>query len=116
MGMTVVRLTWDLPLGIAALTVHDRVLVSWSTWRSWTAEEMAALLLHEGKHVEQIARWHARAWWLGDVAWWLVYLFCLPAGWNPCRRRWETEAYVAEGFTADEARDILRGAPHWLWA
>ena len=51
----------------------------------------------------------------GLALWYTLYLLCLPVRWNCWRRRWETEAYRAEGIYTDaQIAEILRGAPYWL--
>jgi len=46
----------------------------------------AALLLHESAHLEQQRRWVIYGLGIGLLAWYLLYLFALPVGWNPWRR------------------------------
>lgn len=44
-----------------------------------------------------------------------LYLFCLPVLWNPFRKMWEREAYMAEGLTEKETDEILKTSLYgWL--
>lgn len=71
------------------------------------------VLEHERVHYRQVDRWWAVAGPFGWLAWYFLWLFVLPVGWNPFRWRWEYEAYRTH--TTDEAaRKVLRGY-YMLW-
>jgi hypothetical protein len=74
-----------------------------------------ATLKHEGVHWQQQRRWAIYGLGVGLLAWWALYLLALPVGWNPWRRRWETEAYRTQGCTFVQIRDMLQRRPYYLW-
>ena len=69
---------------------------------------------HEGVHWYQQRLWALRGLGIGLLVWFLLYLLLLPALWNPFRRKWETEAFVAEGVSLVEINKILRRWPYLL--
>ena len=74
------------------------------------------ILRHEQVHLAQQRRWTLYGLGIGLLMWHFLYLFCLPVGWNPWRRRWETEAYKkANGLKQEEIDAILCKAPYYLW-
>lgn len=77
--------------------------------------EPMRLLLHETVHINQQGAWFKKAWVFGLLAWWFLYMLVLPVGWNPWRKQWETEAFLAEGFKPERIKEILKGMPYWLW-
>lgn len=93
-------------IGAAAITVWPIVLVS--------PRAGAGVLEHESVHLEQQRRWALYGLGVGLLAWFALYLFILPFGYNPWRRRWEREAFAAQGFTQDQADEMLRRAPYFL--
>lgn len=101
--------------------------------------EVPRVLLHEGTHLEQQRRWVVpgllgaiasvvagvllgHPWWVVTIIsvvvglpWYSLYLLALPIGYNPCRKKWETEAMLAEGRTLEEIAQALKRAPYYLW-
>ena len=75
----------------------------------------ARVLKHESVHWVQQYNWFKAAWYFGLFAWYFAYLFLLPLLWNPFRRKWETEAYLAEGMNAKQIDLILSERPYYLW-
>ena len=53
-------------------------------------------------------------WVAGQLLWRLLYLLVLPFWWNPFRRYWETQAFLAEGKTEEEIARILKDPPYYL--
>jgi hypothetical protein len=52
---------------------------------------------------------------IGIYIWFFLYLFCLPFGWNPWRKRWEFEAFKqGNGFSDAKIEDILKNPPYYL--
>ncbi len=99
-----------LPPGACAFTFWPFVFVH------PRASENPRVLLHEGKHLEQQRRWAIYGLGVGLLVWYLLYLLALPVGWNPWRRKWETEALVAEGGNLHcDVAEILRRPPYYLW-
>jgi hypothetical protein len=47
----------------------------------------AKIILHEEIHEKQWMQ-------VGFFKFYFLYLFCLPVGWNPWRKKWELEAYM----------------------
>jgi len=78
--------------------------------------EAKTTVTHESVHVAQQLRWFKRGLGVGWVVWLFLYLLALPVWWNPWRRKWETEAYEAEGFQLSEIKKILRAKPYYLWS
>lgn len=77
--------------------------------------ELVRVLTHEGVHGLQQRRWFVRGCGVGLLAWLALYLLALPVWWNPWRRKWETEAMLAEGRSLDEIARALRRRPYYLW-
>jgi hypothetical protein len=109
-----IKLPFDLP-NIGALTVYPWVFMSKSTW-SAAPSIVESVMRHEQVHIEQQRSWFRLASVFGLLAWYFVYELCLPFAWNPMRRKWETAAYAAQGFTPSEITEKLKHAPYWLWA
>lgn len=86
-------------VGIPGLTIFPLVFV---------APDRPKALLHEGKHWEQQRRWFIRGLGVGLIVWFLLYLLVLPVLWNPFRRKWETEAYRAEGMDEEKIEKRMR--------
>lgn len=131
--MLVLRTRLPTLIGAGAITCWPIMLV-----RPEQAEHPATLM-HEGVHAEQQKPWvvlgllavvvalggfylgagELNNWcWLAapfPFLWHILYLLCLPFGWNPWRRKWETEAYRAEGMSQYEIDYRLERAPYWLW-
>lgn len=97
-------------LGASAVTVWPVILVSPLV----EDRVLPALLTHEGVHLAQQRRWALYGFGVGLLLWWALYLLALPYGWNPWRRRWEVEAFRAEGISDDEIERVLRGRPYFL--
>lgn len=71
---------------------------------------------HEKVHLEQQRRWAIYGLGVGLIAWFLLYLLALPVGWNPFRRKWETEAYKTNPYLTDEMiKEVLKLPPYYLW-
>lgn len=80
-----------------------------------TLSEDVPILKHENVHIEQQKRWAIYGLGVGLLAWFFCYELILPVGWNPFRRKWETEAYAAEGYTLDQINEWMKVAPYYLW-
>jgi hypothetical protein len=111
MIVTIIRTRIVDWLGASAVTVWPVVFVS----PSITAAALPQVLKHENVHLAQQRRWLVYGLGVGLLAWFALYLLALPVWRNPWRRRWETEAYLAQGFTPVEIDLILRSQPYWLW-
>lgn len=77
--------------------------------------DIEKLLLHESIHIEQQKKWAIYGLGIGLLVWWALYLLALPVGWNSFRKKWETEAYLAEGYSQTTIDTILKRAPYYLW-
>ena len=108
----ILSLPFHLPFA-SAITIWPCVLVSRDV-ASWSERTRDLLLVHESVHLAQQRRWFVRGLGVGLLAWWLLYLLCLPIGWNPFRRRAELEAYRAQGVPDSATMILLRLAPYWL--
>ena len=73
------------------------------------------MIKHESVHCEQQRRWFIWGLGIGLVVWWLLYVLVLPFGWNYFRKKWETEAYRAEGMKDEEITATLKKPPYYLW-
>lgn len=73
------------------------------------------VLTHELIHYFQQKRWAIYGLGMGLLIWFILYLLVLPVGWNPFRRKWETEAFKAEHFSLDFINQILKKPPYYLW-
>jgi len=102
-----IRADWIRVFGACAITVWPVVLV--------VGVPDAATVKHEAVHLAQQRRWAIYGLGVGLLVWHLLYLLALPVGWNPWRRRWETEAYRANGIGEDRIKAILRARPYYLW-
>jgi hypothetical protein len=102
----VVRLRW-LPPAIGGAAVWPLVILG-----PRSGDEA---LEHELVHIRQQERWLVRGLGVGLPLWFFLYLFALPVGWNPWRRRWEAEAYRRDGRSEAEIERILSGPPYRLW-
>jgi hypothetical protein len=101
----IIEWNWIRYLGIGGITVWPLVIIR---------PDRRARLPHEMKHFEQQGRWFKYGLGVGLLVWHLLYLFALPVLWNPFRRKWEREAYAAEGINEEEADKRLRGWPYLL--
>lgn len=73
------------------------------------------LLVHESIHLAQQRRWAVYGVGVGLLAWWFLYLLCLPVAFNRCRRAWETEAYRrGNGLDDETIAELLKHAPYYL--
>jgi len=101
-------------LHVGAITVWPFIFikVGLPPWR------LALLIVHEKKHYDQQWRWIKWGLIIGQpiaiVLWYYFYLFALPVWWNPWRRRWETEAFAAEGWSPEEIAARLHRWPYML--
>jgi hypothetical protein len=95
-----------------AITVWPFILV---TSRPLGITEREVLLTHEKIHLAQQRRWAIYGLGLGLLVWFGLYLLCLPIGWNYWRRKWEREAYRANGLSDEAINTLLRLAPYYLW-
>ena len=74
------------------------------------------LLPHENEHLASQRLWALRGLIIpGLLAWYFLYLCCLPVGWNWFRAREEHRAMRAEGRSEMEISEALRKAPYYLW-
>lgn len=102
-----------------------RIRVGWLPVRGFTFCPIVLLhpdapdrtVAHEDVHIRQQARWWSWAGPIGVLAWGIIYVLALPVGWNPHRRRTETEAFRDGSGIQDPDRihEILKHAPYWLW-
>ena len=104
-----VVVTKILPPGSCAFAAYPFIFVH----PGWKDNERT--LLHEMAHYLRQRRWVICGLGIGLLAWFALYLLFLPVGWNPFRRRWETEAMLTEGRSAPEISTSLREAPYYLW-
>lgn len=94
--------------GAGGITVFPFVFL-----HPWAGEKTEA---HERIHYRQQKRWFVFGLGVGLLVWFLLYLLCLPVGWNPLRFRAEMEAYTkGSGFRPTYARAVLHKRPYWLW-
>lgn len=76
------------------------------------------LLNHELVHFRQQQAWWRWAGPLGILAWWALYLGCLPVGWNCLRYNAEMEAYTdvnAQCYGVEYVRKILYNSYKLWW-
>lgn len=73
-----------------------------------------SLIRHEMVHLEQQRKWAIYGLGIGLLAWYFIYLFCLPVMFNRFRRKWETEAFKAQGFQEEKIVEILKKKPYYL--
>ena len=90
----VVRLNIDV--GWSATTVYPFVFVFGKL------KNESATFVHEMVHWQHQHRWWRAAGVFGWFAWFFLYLFVLPAGWNRFRWNVEFEAYTIDGRYIDE--------------
>ncbi|MBI5527832.1 MAG: hypothetical protein HY897_15995 [Deltaproteobacteria bacterium] len=73
-----------------------------------TGKQPDGILFHEYRHFEQQRD-------VGLVKFLVMYLLCLPALWNPWRRRWELEAYrVSIAFRLGNSLGLSSGYQQYL--
>jgi len=95
--------------GASAITVYPFIFVH----PALANDE--AIMKHEQVHCEQQKRWATYGVGIGLLAWFFLYSLCLPIGYNPFRRKWETEAYQkGQGYDLDTINEILKHAPYYL--
>ena len=94
--------------GASAITVFPFIFVA-------PGAETPEILAHEGVHYAEQRRWAIYGLGIGLIVWEILYLLALPALWNPLRRGTETRAYLAQGFSEERIRQVLRERPYWLW-
>ena len=97
-------------LGASAITIWPVILIA----PGLDPNLRQMVLTHERVHLVQQRRWAVYGLGVGLLAWFFLYLFCLPVAWNPWRRKWETEAYRADGYSDAWIKRTLRLAPYWL--
>jgi len=97
--------------GASAITVFPFVFISPKV----EGKDLEDTKKHEGVHYEQQKLWATRGLGIGLLAWFFLYLFVMPYGWNPFRKKWEIEAYTAQGITKEKAIETLQGSPYFLW-
>ena len=105
-GMRIVEtkaLEW---LGIVGITIFPWIFIQ---------PRFSHLIPHESVHWEQQRRWFIYGLGVGLILYFVLYLFVLPVGWNPLRRKGETEAYRADGLSDEEISLILKRWPYMLW-
>lgn len=108
--------TVDLPFDYwATATAVYPVVFRAKRFSRLTRHQQDLVMDHEEVHLEQQRQWFVRGLGVGLLAWFLLYLLVLPAGWNPFRERWEREAYIRGSKIApDKVAEILRKAPYWI--
>lgn len=112
----------DLPAARACILTHERVhYESQARWAYWGATPglSAVFLWHMyWPDVMPVAGWAAcfvLSAAAGLLSWHLLYLAALPVGWNPFRWAQESAALKAQNVSDWRIREILRGAPYFLW-
>lgn len=99
-----------LLVGAAAVTVWPFIFVAPGM------ESNKRLLAHEAVHIRQQRQWAIYGAGVGLLAWLFLYLMVLPVGWNPFRRKWETEAMrEADGLYDHQIVKKLAKRPYFLW-
>jgi hypothetical protein len=78
-------------------------------------EMYPGIIQHETVHYYQGRRWAIYGLGVGLLVWWFLYMLVLPVGWNPFRKKWEKEAYRAEGFSDEQIDEFMRKPPYYLW-
>jgi hypothetical protein len=74
------------------------------------------VLPHEMIHIKQQEAFWKKAGPLGLLAWLALYFLVLPVGWNPFRRKWETEAYKkGSKYSPEMIEYILRKSYFLRW-
>jgi hypothetical protein len=72
-------------------------------------EPSQEIIKHEMVHMNQQKR-------VGLFLFIFLYLFCLPVLWNPWRKKWETEAYKANGLGPRDIKNKLKTSTYgWIW-
>jgi hypothetical protein len=107
----VIKTNIPLWFGAAAITIFPFILVM----KNVPERSLVTLALHEGVHYAQQKRWFKYGLGVGLIAWFILYLGVLPVGWNPFRKKWETEAFLAQGYSEDQITRILHEGPYYLW-
>jgi hypothetical protein len=104
-------------VGACAITVFPIIFVDPGIRQAYDRKVPLglAIIRHEKTHLAQQKRWLIWGLGVGLIAWWLAYLLFLPVGWNPFRRKWETEAMRAEGRQDAVINKILKEVPYYLW-
>jgi hypothetical protein len=108
--MVVVRTNIPLLFRACAITVFPFIFIT----KKIHFDLYASLCRHEGVHYDQQKRWAFFGFGVGLLAWFALYLLVLPVYWNPFRRKWETEAFKAQGYFDKEIDEILTKAPYYL--
>ena len=98
-------------VGIAGLTIYPFIFIM----KGLTDNQKITVLKHENVHKVQQGKWFAKAWYFGLIAWFLLYRFALPIVWNPFVRKWETEAYRANGLSDETINEVLKGWPYFIF-
>ena len=105
----IVKTKFVLRFNAAAITVFPFIFVD----PDYLNEP--GILKHEETHLAQQKLWAIYGLGVGLLAWFFVYLLCLPVWYNYFRRKWETEAYQAgQGYTVEQINEILRQPPYYL--
>jgi hypothetical protein len=99
--------------GASAITVFPFIFIAPDVTSD--PQVYASTLKHENVHIGQQKRWAIYGLGVGLLAWFFCYELLLPVGWNPFRRKWETAAYEAEGYTIDQINVWMKEAPYYLW-
>lgn len=80
------------------------------------------IAVQDEKHIpHETAHWHQqkpfmKVGYVGLLLGWMApYFLLFPIVWNPFRRKWEREAYAADGFTEKQVDRILARPPYLLW-
>lgn len=97
-----------------AITVFPFIFID-PLWKLVSPSEYQKIITHESVHINQQLKWFKYGFIIGLLAWYLIYLLCLPVGWNYFRYKWEEEAYKAEGFNDITIHNIMKQAPYYLW-
>lgn len=103
------KLTW-LPFRVNAVTIYPYALFNREEWSQVPDRHYR----HEVAHLDQVEAYWRKAHFLGWLAWYFLYLLVLPIGWNPFRRRWETEAFKTEDYSDERIKDVLKRR-YFLW-
>lgn len=70
---------------------------------------------HEKVHIRQQMPYWKKAGPLGLLAWLALYFLVLPVGWNPFRRKWETQAYKKGSKYSDEVIEYILKKSYFLY-
>lgn len=110
--MKVIQTKWVGLFNAGAITIFPFIFID-PIFKEGSFQYLSTFK-HEMVHYNQQKHWALYGLGVGLLVWYALYLLALPVGWNPFRKKWEMEAYRAQGFSEAHINEIMKQSPYYL--